>query len=85
MAGGTQEHRDADTAEVVAVREAVASLPTRQRTVVVLRFYEQLSVAEAAELMGVAPGTVKSLTHHAMTALRASVLGLADVEELTHG
>lgn len=85
VAGGVQEHRDVDTAEVLAVRAAVASLPIRQRTVVVLRFYEQWSVAETAELMGVAPGTVKSLTSHAVTALRATGLAHAEVEELTHG
>jgi RNA polymerase sigma factor (sigma-70 family) len=58
------------TTDVVAVREAVSALPPRQRTVIALRFYEQLSVAETAELMGCAQGTVKSLTHKAVSRLR---------------
>jgi RNA polymerase sigma factor (sigma-70 family) len=48
----------------------VCALPERQRAVVVLRFYEDLSEAETAEALGCAPGTVKSQTHVAIRALR---------------
>lgn len=65
------------TADVIAVREAVAALPPRQRTVVALRFYEQTTVAETAALMGCAEGTVKSLTHKAVSRLRSHA-GLID-------
>jgi len=70
--GGRAEavHVDPDTAEAVAVRRAVVALPRRQRTAVVLRFYTDLSVEEVAEVMGCAPGTVKSLTHQGLRALR---------------
>jgi RNA polymerase sigma-70 factor (sigma-E family) len=50
---------------------AVATLPTRQREAVVLRYYADLSEAETAEVMGVSVGAVKSHTSRAMTALRA--------------
>lgn len=58
-----------DSADTIAVRRAVAGLPRRQREAVILRFYEQLSVAETAELMGCAEGTVKALTHKAVDRL----------------
>lgn len=54
---------DPDHAAITTIRQAVAALPTRQRTTVVLRFYEQLSVAETAAVMGCAEGTVKANTH----------------------
>lgn len=63
-------HRDPEAADAVALSRAVAALPARQRTAVAMRFYEQCSVAETAEFMGCAEGTVKALTHRAMTALR---------------
>ena len=45
-----------------AVWSDVQTLPPGQRAVVVLRYYEQLSEAETAEVLGVAVGTVKSQT-----------------------
>lgn len=47
------------------IRRAVSSLPDRQRTALILRFYEDMSVAEAAAFMGCAEGTVRALTHQA--------------------
>jgi RNA polymerase sigma factor (sigma-70 family) len=72
-AGTTDRHCDQDAVEVVEVRRAVASLPRRQRTAVVLRFYADLPVADVATLMGCAPGTVKALTAQAMSILRKTV------------
>jgi RNA polymerase sigma-70 factor (sigma-E family) len=60
-----------DSAEVIAVREAVLALPERQRTAVVLRFFADLSVADVAAAMGCAEGTVSAHTHKAAQALRA--------------
>ena len=47
------------------VWNAVLALPARQRAVVVLRYYEDLSEADIAEVLGMAPGTVKSTAHAA--------------------
>lgn len=49
----------------------VQGLPRKQRAAVVLRYYEQLSEAETAEVLGVSVGTVKSQTSRALAALRA--------------
>ena len=51
----------------------VATLPPRQRSTVALRFYEGLSVAETAAVLGCSPGTVKSNSHPALARLRAMI------------
>lgn len=56
-----------------AVWAFVCSLPAKQRTVVVLRFYEQLTEAEIADLMGISVGTVKSQSSRALASLRAQL------------
>ena len=48
----------------------VCALPARQRAVIVLRYYEDLSEADIATTLGCAPGTVKSQSSAAMKALR---------------
>ena len=51
----------------------VRSLPPRQRAVVVLRYYEDLSEQEIADALGCSRGNVKSTAHHALKALRAAL------------
>src|SRR4051812_37432246 len=51
----------------------VRGLPPRQRAALVLRFYEDLSEAETAQLMGCSIGTVKSQVATALDKLRAQV------------
>ncbi|MDT0185582.1 SigE family RNA polymerase sigma factor [Microbacterium sp. ARD31] len=48
----------------------VLDLPAQQRAAVALRFYEGLSVAETAVVLGCSPGTVKSNTSRGLAALR---------------
>jgi RNA polymerase sigma-70 factor (ECF subfamily) len=55
------------------VRKLVASLPARQREVVLLRIFEELSVAETAKAMGCREGTVKALLHKAKKQLRIDI------------
>ena len=57
----------------VSVRDAIATLPDRQREAVVLRYLADLSLAEVAEAMGCAVGTVKATLHHALGVLRVEL------------
>ncbi len=52
------------------VRQALARLPARQRQVLLLRYFEDLTEAEIAIRLGCAPGTVKSSAARALRALR---------------
>jgi RNA polymerase sigma factor (sigma-70 family) len=52
---------------------AVRKLPYRQRVVLVLRYQEDLTEAQVARLLRLPLGTVKSLTHRALTRLRAEL------------
>jgi len=56
------------------MQAAIASLPPRQRATLVLRFYCDLPVEQAAQVLGCTPGTVKSQTAKALNSLRV-VLG----------
>lgn len=55
------------------LHNAVAALPPRQRAVLVLRFYSDLTVEQSAEALGCTPGTVKSQTAKALDSLRRSL------------
>lgn len=56
-----------------ALRRLLGGLSPRQRTVLALRYGADLSEAETAELMGVSPGTVKSLSSRGLAKLRAEL------------
>ena len=61
----TWQDQTEEVAEHERVWQAVLTLPPRQRAVTVLRYYEDLSEAEIAETLSMAPGTVKSHAHAA--------------------
>jgi RNA polymerase sigma factor (sigma-70 family) len=60
-------------AEWPELRAAVAALPERERQAVFLRYYAGLTQHEAAEALGVRPGTVAAALNHARARLRTAV------------
>jgi RNA polymerase sigma-70 factor (sigma-E family) len=62
--------------------QAIQALPVRQRAVLVLRFYEDRTEADVAELLGLSLGTVKSRCHRALARLREQ-LGSPSLEAAT--
>jgi RNA polymerase sigma-70 factor, ECF subfamily len=74
-------HDHALQAELAAVvREAVESLPAHQRACVVLYYFEDLPLAEIADRLGVAEGTVKSRLARAREALHQRLVGYIRME-----
>ncbi|HEU4424630.1 MAG TPA: SigE family RNA polymerase sigma factor [Pilimelia sp.] len=61
-----------DSATRDAVRRALAGLSRQQRAVVVLRYVEDLSIAETAHVLGCSAGTVKVQAGRALAALRTN-------------
>ena len=53
--------------------DILATLPEKQRTAIVLRFYEDLPEAEIAAVLGCRPNTVRTLVHRGLAALRKEV------------
>ncbi|WP_328887133.1 SigE family RNA polymerase sigma factor [Streptomyces sp. NBC_00316] len=62
-----------DTDTGLAVRAALARLTAKQRAVLVLRYWDDLSVEATAELLGMRENTVKSHTARGLAALRAEM------------
>jgi RNA polymerase sigma-70 factor (sigma-E family) len=75
--------RAVDDADLM--RRALARLPHEQRTVIVLRYYVDLSEADTAAVLKCAVGTVKSRTNRALGALRADGLLSMTIEEPADG
>ncbi|MFO8059326.1 MAG: RNA polymerase sigma factor [Bacillota bacterium] len=74
--GGDFFPGDSRWADYQDVRSALCRLSEKHRTAVVLRYLEDMSVAEVAQVLGVPEGTVKSRLHHALKQLR-TVLGVS--------
>jgi RNA polymerase sigma-70 factor (sigma-E family) len=60
----------AEAPRVQELTDVIDALPNRQRTVVILRYYEDLNESEIAVALGCRPGTVKSLASRALATLR---------------
>jgi len=74
----TADHA-AGHADQAAMLAQIAKLPRRQRAVLALRYYEDRSDAEIAELLGCAPSTVRAYASRALAALRVELQpGLSD-------
>ena len=72
--GADARARDAELHEVLRL------LPARQRAALVLRYFEDLTEAQAAKVLGVAVGTVKSLSHQGISRMRTQLAARAAVE-----
>ncbi len=80
-AAGGSDHA-ARLAQRDAIRRALARLSRQQRAVVVLRYAEDLSVAQTAEVLGCSPNTVKVQASRALAVLRADTgLRPSEIEE----
>jgi RNA polymerase sigma-70 factor (sigma-E family) len=74
-----------EVAQRIVLARALGRLTPKQRAVVVLRFFEDLTEARTAQVLGVSVGTVKSQTAVALRRLRELAPELSHVDELREG
>ncbi|GLH96650.1 SigE family RNA polymerase sigma factor [Phytohabitans aurantiacus] len=77
---GFEPHGGLDTA--IAVRQALRRLTPKQRAVLVLRYFDDLTEAQTAAVLGVGVGTVKSQVRDALARLRTVAPDLVDLQEV---
>jgi RNA polymerase sigma-70 factor (sigma-E family) len=75
----TAPDNTASLAGAMVVRQALARLAPRQRAVLVLRYFEDLTEVQAADVLGCSVSTVKSQTRAALARLRATAPELAEL------
>jgi RNA polymerase sigma-70 factor (sigma-E family) len=73
-----------DLGQKAALWDFVQTLPRKQRAVIVLRFYEELSEAETAHVLGISVGTVKSLASRALASMRGRLDSRPELARDTH-
>jgi RNA polymerase sigma factor (sigma-70 family) len=66
-------HDDRDVSLEVSIRSMLQSLSPRQREAIVLRYYQDMSVAEVSEVMGCSSSTVKKLAARGLAAIRVAI------------
>jgi RNA polymerase sigma-70 factor (sigma-E family) len=72
-----QRQDNHELAELRVVLQArLARLPPGQRMIIVLRFWEDLSIGQTASALGISPGTVASQSHKALATLRRNLADL---------
>jgi RNA polymerase sigma-70 factor (sigma-E family) len=72
-----------DVDERLVQLRALMSMPAAQRAVIVLRYWEDLSIEQVADLLGIAAGTVRSQTSRGLTALREAMGVSVSGDEVT--
>nr|WP_239581533.1 RNA polymerase sigma factor [Jeotgalibacillus terrae] len=65
-----EDPQPANTEDKLTVQQAISSLPEKQRAVILLTYYHDLSQAEIAQMLEIPAGTVKSRLHHAISSLK---------------
>ena len=75
---------DVDLDLQLSLERALQQLTPRQRAVLVLRYYEDLTEVEAARVLGVGVGTVKSMHRQALARLRAAAPDLGELIGVDH-
>ena len=73
-------HAPPDSDLRLTLDAALAQLTPKQRTILVLRFFEDLTEVQTADAVGVSVSTVKSTTRHALARLRVLAPDLVEVD-----
>jgi RNA polymerase sigma factor (sigma-70 family) len=63
-------HQDRDLSLEISIRSMLQALPPRQREALVLRYYQDMPVAEVSDVMGCSSSTVKKLAARGLAAMR---------------